>query len=158
MPHILLLRFLADLLEMGCSDNDKNLNVTIPVLMISKSGGEVIKNSMSDGHSGELLAFFYYGHYYIECTPCTLLKSGKKWWIIHHIRTLNTKGKEREDGSHKVIVLGILNVLYIFFISCCAFWQFDYNFSNLDRVCKYLSHLLVHKKVSWYIVVIMSVC
>ncbi|CAK9167727.1 unnamed protein product [Ilex paraguariensis] len=38
-----------DLIEMGCSDDDTNSNITIPVVMISKSGGEAINKSMVDG-------------------------------------------------------------------------------------------------------------
>lgn len=46
-----------DLIEMGCSEKDTNLNVTIPVVMISKSGGEVLKKSLSGGHSVEILLY-----------------------------------------------------------------------------------------------------
>ncbi|CAI9117346.1 OLC1v1018722C1 [Oldenlandia corymbosa var. corymbosa] len=46
-----------DLIEMGCSDKDADLKITIPVVMISKSGGEALKKSMSDGRSVELLLY-----------------------------------------------------------------------------------------------------
>ncbi|KAK2973812.1 hypothetical protein RJ640_012282 [Escallonia rubra] len=41
-----------DLLEMGCPNNDSTLNITIPVLMISKSGGEALNKSMARGFGG----------------------------------------------------------------------------------------------------------
>ncbi|KAK3017183.1 hypothetical protein RJ639_007126 [Escallonia herrerae] len=41
-----------DLLEMGCPNNGSTLNITIPVLMISKSGGETLNKSMARGVGG----------------------------------------------------------------------------------------------------------
>ncbi|KAL0366701.1 UNVERIFIED_CONTAM: Signal peptide peptidase-like 3 [Sesamum radiatum] len=44
------------LVQMGCG-NDTNLNITIPVITISKSGGEEIKKSMDGGAKVELLLY-----------------------------------------------------------------------------------------------------
>ncbi|KAL3506589.1 hypothetical protein ACH5RR_031971 [Cinchona calisaya] len=46
-----------DFLEMGCPKKDMNLNITIPVVMISKSGGEALNKSMSDRHNVEILLY-----------------------------------------------------------------------------------------------------
>lgn len=40
---------------MVCSDNDTTLNITIPVVMIPKSGGEAINKSMVHGGVGEFI-------------------------------------------------------------------------------------------------------
>ncbi|KAK6914396.1 Peptidase A22B, signal peptide peptidase, partial [Dillenia turbinata] len=47
----------ADLAEMVCSKNDTSLNITIPVVMITKSGGEAIKKSIADGNKDAMTAF-----------------------------------------------------------------------------------------------------
>ncbi|KAK4421563.1 Signal peptide peptidase-like 3 [Sesamum alatum] len=44
------------LVQMGCG-NDTNLNITIPVITISKSGGDELKKSMDDGAKVELLLY-----------------------------------------------------------------------------------------------------
>ncbi|EYU32730.1 hypothetical protein ABFS82_14G040000 [Erythranthe guttata] len=44
------------LLQMGCG-NETNLNITIPVITISKSGGEELKKSMDGGAKVELLLY-----------------------------------------------------------------------------------------------------
>lgn len=46
------LRTCIDLVEMGCPENDTALNITIPVVMVSKSGGEEINKSMAGGEKG----------------------------------------------------------------------------------------------------------
>ncbi|XP_022846416.1 signal peptide peptidase-like 3 [Olea europaea var. sylvestris] len=46
-----------DLVEMGCPENDTALNITIPVVMVSKSGGEEINKSMAGGEKVELLLY-----------------------------------------------------------------------------------------------------
>ncbi|KAK3037560.1 hypothetical protein RJ639_031993, partial [Escallonia herrerae] len=46
-----------DLLAMGCPNNESTLNITIPVLMISKSGGEALNKSMVQGVGVELLLY-----------------------------------------------------------------------------------------------------
>ncbi|XP_051118326.1 signal peptide peptidase-like 2 isoform X2 [Andrographis paniculata] len=43
-------------MKMGC-DNDTDLNITIPVVMISKSGGEELKKAMDAGAKVELLLY-----------------------------------------------------------------------------------------------------
>ncbi|XP_018824430.1 signal peptide peptidase-like 3 isoform X1 [Juglans regia] len=43
--------------EMDCSDSDAALNISIPVIMISKSGGEALNKSMGDGLKVELLLY-----------------------------------------------------------------------------------------------------
>jgi len=37
---------------MGCPGNDTTLNITIPVVMVSKSGGEELNKSMTGGEKG----------------------------------------------------------------------------------------------------------
>lgn len=46
-----------DLIEMGCSEKDAQLNITIPIVMISKSGGEALNGSIGNGHHVELLLY-----------------------------------------------------------------------------------------------------
>ncbi|KAG6725979.1 hypothetical protein I3842_02G058000 [Carya illinoinensis] len=46
-----------DLSEMVCSNSDTALNISIPVIMISKSGGEALNKSMGDGQKVELLLY-----------------------------------------------------------------------------------------------------
>ncbi|CAI9778235.1 unnamed protein product [Fraxinus pennsylvanica] len=46
-----------DLVEMGCPENETTLNITIPVVMVSKSGGEEINKSMAGGEKVELLLY-----------------------------------------------------------------------------------------------------
>lgn len=46
---------ISDLSEMVCSNSDTALNISIPVIMISKSGGEALNKSMGDGQKGEHL-------------------------------------------------------------------------------------------------------
>ncbi|KAL2485423.1 Signal peptide peptidase-like 3 [Abeliophyllum distichum] len=46
-----------DLVEMGCPGNDTTLNITIPVVMVSKSGGEELNKSMTGGAKVELLLY-----------------------------------------------------------------------------------------------------
>ncbi|KAK4489124.1 hypothetical protein RD792_004918 [Penstemon davidsonii] len=45
------------LAEMGCANNDTALNITIPVVMISKLGGEELNKSMARGVKVELLLY-----------------------------------------------------------------------------------------------------
>jgi len=40
---------------MGCMEKDTSLNVSIPVLMISKSSGDALNKSMVDNKNGEPL-------------------------------------------------------------------------------------------------------
>ena len=40
---------------MGCSKNDTDLNIRIPVVMIQRSGGDILNKSMGDGKTGKLL-------------------------------------------------------------------------------------------------------
>lgn len=42
---------------MVCSDSDPGLNISIPVMMISKQGGEFLNKSLGDGQKGEPLNF-----------------------------------------------------------------------------------------------------
>ncbi|GFY81504.1 hypothetical protein Acr_01g0013130 [Actinidia rufa] len=50
---LLVINDSEDLLEMSCGE--KNVaNITIPVVMITKSGGEAINKSMTSGKKGEL--------------------------------------------------------------------------------------------------------
>lgn len=51
---ILLLVNFIGLMEMGCGNNT-NLNIRIPVITISKSGGEDLKKSMTGGMKGKSL-------------------------------------------------------------------------------------------------------
>lgn len=44
----------VDLYKMVCTENDTSLNITIPVVMIPKSAGESMKDSLSTGGKGEL--------------------------------------------------------------------------------------------------------
>ncbi|KAK9082716.1 hypothetical protein Scep_029187 [Stephania cephalantha] len=46
-----------DLYKMVCSDNDTSLNIKIPVVMIPKSGGDLIKKSFEAGRKVEILLF-----------------------------------------------------------------------------------------------------
>lgn len=46
-----------DLYKMVCTENDTSLNVTIPVVMIPKSAGETLKNSLSTG--GKVMLLLY---------------------------------------------------------------------------------------------------
>ncbi|KAE8022781.1 hypothetical protein FH972_008555 [Carpinus fangiana] len=46
-----------DLYKMVCSENDTAQNVSIPVVMISKSGGRALNKSMADGQKVELLLY-----------------------------------------------------------------------------------------------------
>ena len=45
----------SDLFKMVCSDNDTAINVSIPVVMIPKSGGETLNKSLASGQKGEPL-------------------------------------------------------------------------------------------------------
>ncbi|KAM7486394.1 hypothetical protein LguiA_002403 [Lonicera macranthoides] len=46
-----------DLFEMVCSENDTTINITIPVVMISKSGGDAFNKSIASGGRVELLLY-----------------------------------------------------------------------------------------------------
>ncbi|KAF6133973.1 hypothetical protein GIB67_040737 [Kingdonia uniflora] len=46
-----------DLYKMVCSENDTSLDITIPVVMIPKSGGEIIRKSVEAGGKVEILLF-----------------------------------------------------------------------------------------------------
>uniref|UniRef100_A0A5B6Z4P2 PA domain-containing protein n=1 Tax=Davidia involucrata TaxID=16924 RepID=A0A5B6Z4P2_DAVIN len=54
---LLVINDKEDLFEMVCSENDTTLNITIPVVMITKSGGEAINRSMAGGGRVELLLY-----------------------------------------------------------------------------------------------------
>ena len=42
---------------MVCSDNDTIVNISIPVVMIPKSGGDTLNKSIAYGKKGEFLKF-----------------------------------------------------------------------------------------------------
>ena len=44
-----------ELEKMGCPENDTSLDITIPVVLMSKSDGENIKKSLDSGGRGVLL-------------------------------------------------------------------------------------------------------
>lgn len=44
---------------MVCSDNGTAVNISIPVVMIPKSGGEALNNSLAHGQKGEALKFSF---------------------------------------------------------------------------------------------------
>ncbi|KAG2726198.1 hypothetical protein I3843_01G098500 [Carya illinoinensis] len=46
-----------DLYKMVCADNDTALNISIPVVMIPKSGGEALNKSLANGQKVELLLY-----------------------------------------------------------------------------------------------------
>lgn len=48
--------FFVDFLEMGCSQNDTTLDITIPVVMLTKSRGAALNESMASGRAGDLLS------------------------------------------------------------------------------------------------------
>uniref|UniRef100_A0A5B6Z4Q0 PA domain-containing protein n=1 Tax=Davidia involucrata TaxID=16924 RepID=A0A5B6Z4Q0_DAVIN len=54
---LLVINDKEDLFEMVCSKNDTTLNITIPVVMIPKSGGEAINRSIAGGGRVELLIY-----------------------------------------------------------------------------------------------------
>lgn len=54
---LLVINDKEDLYKMVCSDNDTTLNITIPVVMIPKSGGEAFNKSMVHGGIVELLLY-----------------------------------------------------------------------------------------------------
>ncbi|WZY91613.1 hypothetical protein YC2023_063942 [Brassica napus] len=54
---LLVINDKEDLDEMGCMEKDTSLNVSIPVLMISKSSGDALNKSMVDNKSVELLLY-----------------------------------------------------------------------------------------------------
>ena len=43
---------ISDLYKMICSDNDTAVNISIPVVMIPKSGGVALNKSMATGKRG----------------------------------------------------------------------------------------------------------
>lgn len=51
---------ISDLYKMVCADNDTALNISIPVVMIPKSGGEALNKSLANGQKGESLKFPFY--------------------------------------------------------------------------------------------------
>lgn len=50
---------MSDLYKMVCSDNGTAVNISIPVVMIPKSGGEALNNSIAHGQKGEGLKFSF---------------------------------------------------------------------------------------------------
>ncbi|KAF8388498.1 hypothetical protein HHK36_027170 [Tetracentron sinense] len=54
---LLVINDKEDLYKMICSENDTSLDITIPVVMIPKSGGEAINESMAAGGNVELLLY-----------------------------------------------------------------------------------------------------
>ena len=46
-----------DIYKMVCSENVTIVNITIPVVMIPKSGGDTLSKSIADGKKGESLRF-----------------------------------------------------------------------------------------------------
>ncbi|ANM63260.1 unnamed protein product [Arabidopsis thaliana] len=54
---LLVINDKEDLDEMGCMEKDTSLNVSIPVLMISKSSGDALNKSMVDNKNVELLLY-----------------------------------------------------------------------------------------------------
>ncbi|XP_010508474.1 PREDICTED: signal peptide peptidase-like 3 [Camelina sativa] len=54
---LLVINDKEDLDEMGCMEKDTSLNVSIPVLMISKASGDALNKSMVDKKSVELLLY-----------------------------------------------------------------------------------------------------
>ncbi|XP_059632844.1 signal peptide peptidase-like 3 [Cornus florida] len=54
---LLVINDKEDLFEMACSKNDTTSNITIPVVMISKTGGEAVNRSMAGGGSVEILMY-----------------------------------------------------------------------------------------------------
>jgi hypothetical protein len=56
---------ISDLYKMVCSDNDTAQNVSIPVVMISKSGGEALNKSMADGQKCESLNYLFLSNFVI---------------------------------------------------------------------------------------------
>lgn len=51
----------SDLYKMVCPENSTALNISIPAVMIPKSGGEKLNNSLSSGKKGK----FEFLHFYI---------------------------------------------------------------------------------------------
>lgn len=54
----------VDLYKMVCTENDTSLNITIPVVMIPKSAGESMKDSLSSGGRGELYVHTLSSNFY----------------------------------------------------------------------------------------------
>ncbi|RVW20877.1 Signal peptide peptidase-like 2 [Vitis vinifera] len=54
---LLVINDKEDIYKMVCSENDTIVNITIPVVMIPKSGGDTLSKSIADGKKG-FLAFF----------------------------------------------------------------------------------------------------
>ncbi|XXG41453.1 hypothetical protein AAC387_Pa01g1904 [Persea americana] len=54
---LLIMNDNEDLYKMVCTENDTSLNITIPVVMIPKSAGESMKDSLSTGGKVELLLY-----------------------------------------------------------------------------------------------------
>jgi hypothetical protein len=61
---------ISDLYKMVCSENDTAQNVSIPVVMISKSGGEALNKSMADGQKGDTLNFLFLSNFVIFIYAC----------------------------------------------------------------------------------------
>lgn len=57
----------VDLYKMVCTENDTSLNITIPVVMIPKSAGESMKDSLSSGGRGELYVHTLSSNFYFVC-------------------------------------------------------------------------------------------
>ncbi|KAJ8438920.1 hypothetical protein Cgig2_033807 [Carnegiea gigantea] len=52
---LVVINNIEELDYMGCSKNDTNLNITIPVVMIQRSGGDILTKSVGAGKRGKLL-------------------------------------------------------------------------------------------------------
>lgn len=48
------LRPSAGIIDMKCSDNEAHINITIPVVMLSKLDGDPLQKSIADGRKGKL--------------------------------------------------------------------------------------------------------
>lgn len=49
---------MTDLFKMTCTANDTSINITIPVVMISKSTGDATRKPLLAGQKGEILFSF----------------------------------------------------------------------------------------------------
>lgn len=57
MPVFCSSPWYEDIFKMVCSENDTIVNITIPVVMIPKSGGDTLEKFIASGRTGESLRF-----------------------------------------------------------------------------------------------------
>lgn len=63
---------LVDVFEMVCPKNDSILNISIPVVMVTKSTGDSLKSMASSG-KGEILSDMFLFSFHIFIHLCTTL-------------------------------------------------------------------------------------